>query len=127
MNKIRYALYRFMYGRNGYDDLARALLGVTFVFCIVGIFFSNRIWNLLVWVLLIYNTFRVFSKNILARRKENEKFLYFVKPYQVQWENRKTHKVFRCQSCGQIIRVPKGKGSIEITCPKCRTKITKRT
>lgn len=127
MDKIKYAIYRFMYGRNGYDELGRALLGLTIALCILELFFRNTILNLVVWALLIYNTYRAFSKNIAARRQENDKFLYFIKPYQLQWMQRKTHVVFRCKGCGQIIRVPKGKGSIEVTCPKCWMKIPKRT
>ena len=39
----------------------------------------------------------------------------------------KTHRVYICpnKSCGQKIRVPKGKGKIEITCPKCGTEVCK--
>ncbi|MDO4466801.1 MAG: hypothetical protein Q4C49_07305 [Bacillota bacterium] len=127
LNKIKYSIYRFMYGRNGYDDLGRAMLSFAMILCVISFFFRNAIFNFLLWVLLLYILFRAFSKNIAARRRENEKFIYLVKPAAMQWQVRKTHVVFRCKDCGQIIRVPKGKGLIEITCPKCRIKITKRT
>ncbi len=127
MNKIKYALYRFMYGRNGYDDLSRAILSWSLVLCFISLFFRNQIFIFLISILLIYNMYRVFSKNIAARRRENEKFIYLIKPYALQWQSRKTHVIFRCKNCGQIIRVPKGKGKIDITCPKCRVIITKRT
>ncbi|MBQ0065334.1 MAG: hypothetical protein KBT48_06185 [Firmicutes bacterium] len=127
MEKLKYALFRFMYKRNGFDDLSRAILSWTLVLCVISLFVRNSIFNAIVLAILTYNMFRVFSKNISARRKENEKFLYFLKPYAIQYQQRKTHVVFRCKNCGQIIRVPKGKGKIDITCPKCRTIITKRT
>lgn len=39
----------------------------------------------------------------------------------------KNHKIFQCGKCGQMIRVPKGKGKIAITCPSCKQEFIKRT
>ena len=39
----------------------------------------------------------------------------------------KNHKIFQCGKCGQMIRVPKGKGKIAITCPNCKQEFIKRT
>ena len=39
----------------------------------------------------------------------------------------KTHKYYKCPTCKQVVRVPKGRGKIEINCPKCHTKFIKRT
>ena len=127
MERIRNSLYRFMIGRYGYDELGKVLIYSSLILCVLNIFIGNAILNALIWVLLIYGTFRAFSKNIYARRNENDKFLYWIKPWQMKWKYKGTHKVFRCKSCGQILRVPKGKGQIEITCPKCRNVISKRT
>ena len=30
-----------------------------------------------------------------------------------------TYRVFGCPGCSQLLRVPKGNGRIEITCPRC--------
>ncbi|MCR4675383.1 MAG: hypothetical protein K5675_10245 [Lachnospiraceae bacterium] len=42
-------------------------------------------------------------------------------------EQKKIYKFYTCSSCGQKVRVPKGKGKIEITCPKCKNTFIKRT
>ena len=39
------------------------------------------------------------------------------------WSERKTSKFLKCPSCGQILSVPKGKGKIRVTCPKCHAKV----
>ncbi|MCD7981014.1 MAG: zinc-ribbon domain-containing protein [Clostridiales bacterium] len=44
-----------------------------------------------------------------------------------QREQRKIYKFYMCPHCSQKVRVPKGKGRIEITCPKCRTTFIKTT
>ncbi|MDD7280456.1 MAG: hypothetical protein PUH10_00425 [Erysipelotrichaceae bacterium] len=127
MNKLKNKLYQFMAGRYGADSLNNALTYLALFLCVVQLFIKNPILSLFILVFLIYVNYRMFSKNIVARRIENDKYQRFIKPYQLKWKYRKTHKVFRCKQCQQIIRVPKGKGTIEVTCPKCKAKITKRT
>ena len=127
MNNLRNKLYRFMYGRYGVDEFGKALSSFLIVLCIISIFFRYRILNIIIWITLIYSIFRMFSKNIVARRLENDRYIKVTKPYKLQWQYRKTHKIFRCKNCGQIIRVPKHRGVLEVTCPKCRNVMTKRT
>lgn len=127
MDKLRYKFQQFMYGRYGYDELSRMLAIFMIILCVISLFVDSWVLNAFLWVVLIYNIYRTFSKNIVARRLENDKYLRIVKPYKLQWQFRKTHRVFRCKNCEQIIRVPKGKGKIDVTCPKCKTVITKRT
>ena len=128
---------RFMYGRYGADELSKVMVWGVLVCFIVTIFTSgwvDTLFNVLGWVLLIFGYFRMFSKNHSKRWAENQKFLslkYQIlgkvnrqKGYQAQ---KKTHRIYKCPGCGQKIRVPKGKGKIEISCPKCRTAFIKRT
>jgi hypothetical protein len=85
-------------------------------------------------VVLVY-FFRTFSRNIYRRQMENQKFMMAwnpVKNYFKFWkmrfqERNGVKKLFRCPKCRQTIRVPKGKGKIAITCPKCRFEFIKRT
>lgn len=125
-------LRNFMVGRYGSDELNFFLLIVYIIVSVIGSA-ANLGWlSIISLVLIILTFFRIFSKNIEKRRGENTKFL------QIIWEiknifrgkgakrqakknikNDKEHKYFKCKSCGAISRVPRGKGKIEITCPKC--------
>jgi len=130
------ALARFMYGRNGADQLGMALLGAALAVDLVNTFFRTAnplvygILNVLSTVILVYMVFRMLSKNLSHRRGENAWFLQ-----KIWWPIRrgsaearqraqdKEHKYFTCPSCGTVCRVPRGKGKIVITCPKCRREI----
>ena len=125
---------RFMYGRYGVDPFSRFLILVTFITAVSANIFDSRILSMLSWACLFYAYFRIFSKNIYKRTAENQAFLkktagirtwfYKQKSLMVQ---RKTHRIFKCPTCRQKIRVPKGKGRIEIRCPKCNTKFIKNS
>ena len=137
MNKLKEKLYRFMYGRYGSDELSKVLL-ITMLVCAVLTWFTSGIvdtvLSMAMWILLIYSYYRMFSRNHTKRWAENQKYLSFKnsivgrlnreKNYAQQ---RKTHRIYACPGCKQKIRVPKGKGKIEISCPKCRTKFIKRS
>jgi ribosomal protein L37AE/L43A len=100
---------------------------------IIGSLFLSVI-NLLFWVLIIHMYFRVFSRNINKRYAENQKFANARYRMVVERNRRKkeraqsgTYKFFSCPTCNQRVRVPKGRGKICITCPKCRSEFTKRS
>lgn len=125
--------YRFMYGRNGADQFNRFLMTLAFIFLIISFFCSNFFY-LLALLLLIYCYFRMFSKNLYKRRVENSKYLQY--EYKVRqffntqkrdFNQRKTHHIYKCPSCRQKIRIPRGKGKIEIRCPKCSTTFIKKS
>lgn len=128
---MRDRMYRFMMGRYGMDDLGKFNMFLLLVVLIVSIFFNNIIISLLLWFLLIYSYFRMLSRNTAKRYAENQaylrirdKVLFFKKTKQPKDPY---HKIFLCPSCKQKIRVPKGKGKICITCPKCKRDFLKRT
>ena len=117
--------YRFMQGRYRRDALGKFLM-VLVVACFVLSLFGTHLFYLLGLGLLIYAYFRMFSRNIYKRSAENSEYLkyeYKVKQFFATWKRdmnqRKTHHIYRCASCKQKIRVPRGKGKIEIRCPKC--------
>ena len=97
-------------------------------------FTRSEILSLLAWALIFYTYFRIFSRNIYKRSAENQ--TYLTKTYKLrcwfaktknQLAQRKTHHIYRCPSCKQKIRIPRGKGKIEIRCPKCNTTFIKRS
>ena len=135
------AVARFMYGRNGVDQLNRALLIFYLIFYFAGSITANvlksqlmaTIVNTVVNVLMIVILFRMFSKNLYKRRAENQKWVNWwwrIKSNSAGAKARhadKEHKYFTCKSCKTICRVPVGKGKIIITCPKCGTQIQAKT
>lgn len=131
---MREKFYRFMQGRYGQDELSKFLVGFSMALIIVHLLTRNVIINLLFWVCLIYSYFRMFSKNHSARYAENQKFLALKNKCMYKWENhkrmreqKKIYHIYHCPFCKQKIRIPKGKGSIIITCPKCKQEFGKRS
>ena len=135
--KIRCALARFMYGRNGVDQLGRMMLYGIVALCVLGMFVQRvsaaakilSFVETLLWVLLLC---RMFSKNLTKRRAENAKFMAWWSPKQADLRGAKArradkaHKYVRC-SCGTYCRVPRNVGKVELTCPKCGTKRVVKT
>ena len=131
---IRNFFQRLMRGRYGTDALNNALLAACLVLLVVGRVFMAVWLDVLSVTLLAISYFRMFSRNIQARYRENQWFLTAVQPlrkwfagFKQRFRDRKTHRYFVCPSCGMTLRVPKGKGKISISCPKCRTQFIKKT
>lgn len=130
---MRNRLMRFMAGRYGTDQLNRFILIITMVLLFISLF---RV-SFLYWIglaLLIYTLYRSLSRNIYRRREENAWFMNktagiqrFFRRSKNQFSQRKVYSFFKCPSCGQRVRVPKGRGHIRITCPKCRREFEKTT
>ena len=123
---------KFMQGRYGVDAFSKFLLGATLVLWVINIVADSRMINTWALLLLIYSYYRMFSKDINKRYQENQKFLAIkskvlakFKSGNSQMHERKTHHIYTCPTCKQKIRIPKGKGRICITCPKCKTEFTK--
>lgn len=137
--RIGNALARFMYGRNGADQLNAALIWVILILDLVTMLVQR--WLPLLSTVLygismagwVYVLFRVFSKNLPKRRAENQRFASWwwrVKSSRSGARARhadKEHRYFTCKTCRTICRVPVGKGKIIITCPKCGTEIKAKT
>ncbi len=132
--RVSGALARFMYGRNGTDQLNMALLcaylAALVLAALLGRISPVRVLLEAVTVALaVLVLFRTFSRNLSKRRVENDRFLAWWRPVKQritgarQRRRDKDHKYFTCKNCKTICRVPTGKGKIEITCPKCGGKI----
>ena len=136
--KFRNWLTRFMAGRYGTDQLNRALSIVTLVLLILSILFGRRGFGSVLWLLalgcLVWSTFRTFSRNTVKRRQENSRYLRFSRKYlggfrgaKTRWQQRRDYRFFRCPSCSTWLRVPKGKGKLNITCRQCGERFTRDT
>lgn len=126
-NKLRWKLQMFMRGRNGVDQLGRVTIYGSFILYIISMLLRSDILYAISFVGIIYSTFRMLSKNLYARREENRKFLTWWETTRIKMSQRKDYKIFKCKGCGRNIRVPRGKGKIEVTCPMCGSKTIHRT
>ncbi|MBR3607296.1 MAG: hypothetical protein IKL51_06960 [Lachnospiraceae bacterium] len=130
-NKIRWYLQKFMMGRNGRDELQTAALWLAVIFMLLSPPITRIIkiplMDILSSLALLYSIFRFCSKEVYKRREENQKFIQELEFFKLRLSVRKTHKIYRCKGCGRKIRVPRGKGKIEITCPLCGRKFIRRT
>ncbi len=122
----------FMASRYGPDALSKALSNLAIIILVASLFI--RILSPVAVILLILCYFRIFSKNHGARQKELYAYLNIKRRvgskiafWKRRFKERETHKFFKCRKCKTNLRVPKGKGKIEITCKICGEKIIKRT
>lgn len=134
--KLSSAMARFMYGRNGTDQLNWAILVMYLVLWVIRILVSAldvtvaaMIIDAIMFLLAVVLLWRTFSKNLAKRRAENQRFINWWWPIKNRFaaakarKADKAHKYFTCKNCKTICRVPAGKGKIVITCPKCGHKI----
>ena len=126
MNKFRQWLQKFMAGRYGSDRLNMVILSAGLVACLISAFVDSVKLNLLLtavsYGLMFWALFRSFSRNTYKRYQENRKFLQIFDRLKDR-----DHRYFDCPKCRQMGRVPRGKGKISITCPRCREKFVKKT
>ena len=125
--KIKTKTQYFMRGRYGTDKLNTLILGIGLFLCVVSLFFYSLFWVRLSLAALSYvfmgvAIFRCLSRNTYKRYQENRRYLALL----ARVKDRE-HKYFKCPKCKQSVRVPKKKGKIAITCPKCRERFIKKT
>ena len=116
----------FMEGRYGTDKLNMAILGVGLIFCVLAMFARFALLDLiftgLSYLFMAWAIFRMLSRNTYNRYRENRNYLNFL-----QRVKDRQHRYYECPRCRQTVRVPRGKGKIVITCPKCAEKFQKKT
>lgn len=134
MYGFREKFARFMYGRYGMDQFSRFLSFFAAALILINIFVRSSAMYMVGLLCVIYIYFRIFSRNLSKRSAENQRYLKYhyrimskINRTRARIKDRKTHRIFKCPSCSQKIRVPKGKGRISIKCPKCRIEFIKRT
>lgn len=144
MNNFRYKLAQLFAGRTGVDALGKTFTWIALLLMLVTMFTHSNIAYLLAMACLIYSIWRMFSKNYQKRYNENQNFLqktakirfFFMRLAQnikntfakarYDMDQHRTYKIFRCPSCKQKLRVPRGRGKIQVTCSKCRTQFIKK-
>ncbi len=119
-------LRQFMTGRYGADRLNMVILVCGLVASILSSIFLGKLFGTLCWFasygLMGWAIFRALSRNTYKRYQENRKFLLFLDRLKDR-----NYRYFDCPKCRQTVRVPRGKGKISITCPKCREKFIRKT
>ena len=134
--KLRDRLARFFQNRNGADQLSRTFTWAAFAIVILSFLVSpllNGILSIVLWVLallcLVYSYRRIFSKDINKRRSENARYLTWkdgkkaqLRKRKTQFQQRKDYRFFTCPQCKTTLRIPRGKGTVQITCRQCGNK-----
>ena len=125
---------RFMLGRYGPDHLGVFTLILSVVLTLIGGLTGWWFISIPAYILVIITIFRMFSRNIPRRRAENDRFLKYWWPVRTKivnfWKelkSRQEYKYFRCPDCKNKLRVPRGKGKIKVTCPRCGSRFEKKT
>jgi ribosomal protein S27E len=123
-----------MRGRYGVDRFSNCLMWWAFAIILLNVFVGSGILNLLGLAVFIFAYYRVFSKNYTKRSAENT--WYLNKTYRLRMKMSKlkgrfgilkTHHIYKCPGCRQKVKVPRGRGKIAITCPKCGREFIKRS
>ena len=140
-DKLRGGIARLMYGRNGADALNGAIFALYLIVLVLSALVvpqTTHVWiyallNSLSFALAIVYIFRAFSRNLDKRRAENARFLHWWNPRRQavrDWNFRRrdrAHCYIKCRQCGTQLRLPRGKGKIQVTCPKCHATTITRT
>ena len=134
MEGLKQKFRKWMTGRYGVDELSKFCMIFLLILIVLSVFTRNPGVDFLIIALLIISYFRMFSRNIQKRYQENQKYLGIknrifgkVKKEKYIMEQRKEFHIYTCPNCKQKIRIPKGKGKLSITCPKCSTEFVKNT
>ncbi len=125
-SKLSALLRGFMAGRYGTDRLNMVILCAGLVASLLSVWTQSRGLNLIFFLLsyglMIWAIFRSLSRNTYKRYLENRKFLQLINRVKDR-----QNRYFDCPKCRQVVRVPRGKGKISITCPRCKEKFVRKT
>ena len=128
---------RIFYGKNGIDGLGIFTWIATIALAIAVVFSHNVVVYIVFAALFALSVFRLLSKNIAARQKENRFFMNIINKFSIPSKGKKDvnatfkdvteYKLFTCPNCGQKVRIPKGHGAVEIICTKCKNTFSGRS
>lgn len=130
---MRERMQRFMIGRYGNDRFNQFLMIIALVFLVISLF-GPEIFYPVSLAIMIYIYYRMFSRQIYKRAAENQKYLQkemqvrgFLRKKKNEFAQLKTHRIYKCPTCRQKLRVPKGRGKIAIRCRKCGTEFIRKS
>lgn len=125
-SRLKNEARKFAHGRAGADQLTVSLLFFSLILTFLASVLRAPWLQLFYYGGVLIAIYRMLSRDVGKRRRENQLFLQRVRSLttwlRIQkriWQERKTHKHFRCTKCKQRLRVPKGRGNINVTCSKC--------
>ena len=134
MADIDKKLRELMRGRNGADDIALVSVTVAILLAVINLFAKTRVLSALGLALVIYGVWRTLSKDTQRRAQENAAFVRRLGPVRrwvqnpkAAFEEARSFKHAKCPNCGQGVRVPRGKGKVRVTCPRCGTRFEERS
>ena len=130
MGNFKNKLYRFMYGRYGTDTLNKVLTGIYIGWVLLYIILSIWIRSTILYLVYLITTtaliiiifWRMFSRNIAKRKRENNKFCGFFRLRRNKFRDRKTHVYRKCPRCHAVLRLPKARGKHNVICPRCENR-----
>lgn len=133
LEKRKARLSQWMQGRYGGDELSRFLMLVSLALFVLSCFRTLRWCYLFALSLMLVSVFRCYSRNLEKRARERAAYLRAGdrirgrrNAQKQRWDDRKTHRYLTCKQCRATLRVPKGKGTLQITCPKCGNTFQKK-
>lgn len=131
---IKEKMIRFMQGRYGSDQFSKFLLIISIALMGLSLITGKQFFYIVAILLLLYTYMRIFSKKFEKRYQENQRYLKYVSVVTAIWRTNKEkiaqnkhYHIYKCPKCKQKIRIPRGKGKVAITCPKCHTEFQKRS
>ena len=126
LNKLKWKFVRFMYGRYGVDKLYMASVILFIALQVLQIFIRNPSLSIITFILIIWTFFRVFSKNISARQRENQIFLKFTGIVKSKWimfirrmKDLSSHRYRTGSESKTTLPLPRKRGTHKVRCPKC--------
>ncbi|MBQ8647691.1 MAG: hypothetical protein IJ484_06075 [Oscillospiraceae bacterium] len=131
---MREKIQRFMIGRYGHDSLNKDLSTAALVLMVLSLLFGWNLCSLLATAALILLYYRMLSRDIASRSRENAMYYQLkqqaknkLHQMRTRLSQSKNYHFYRCPQCRQTLRVPRGRGKIAITCPKCHTEFVKKS
>ena len=134
LENLKRKLATWMQGRYGMDELSIVLFVVALALMLIDTFFDVAILMTIALVISLFVLFRCYSKNRLQRIKELQAYNKIIKKPKA-WlmltikriKNRKTTLYYKCDQCKTVCSVPRGKGNIRATCPKCKAQAIRKS